>query len=318
MATCTLQEVFDSARSYLSDTQVPGGEVFTNTYLQLQFEEPYRNAFRKMQGLSKRVQKVAYVNLPASTTVLIPSTYGIVDFAEPESIEERPAANVIAISTTSNTTPITVTTAAPHGLGSTGDVVEGTISGVAGSSAPWGQWFATITGASTFTLNGSARGGAAGTGGAWTPWSQLAFREVGPLDYEAQGLDGVPQQYLGKYIWRNSRLHFRGAMGVQQLRIMYWASGSAPQLANQDIGIDDVRDFLACATAANAARSKGWFDMASDLRVSAYGDPRKFDEAGGLLGEFVKAQVLTAQRGPQRRARAFRQHKTPYDASPIW
>lgn len=320
MATCTLQQIKETARAYLSDTQIPGGEVFTDSYLQLQFEEPYRRAFRNLQGLSKRVQKVAYVNLPASTTQLVPSAYGIVDFAEPESIEERPAQTPIAIATTSNATPIVVTTVAPHGLGSIGDMVEGTIGGVTGTAAPWGQWFCTITGPSTFTLNGSVRNGVAGVGGSWTTWSQIQFRELQPLDYEAQGLDGIPQQYLGAYIWRDNRLHFRGCTGTQQLRIMYWASGSAPQLGNQDIGIDDIRDFLGCATAANAARSKGWTEMANELRETAYGasggdDPNSF---GGLLGEWIKIQVTTMQRGPQRRAQAFRSHRTPYDATPVW
>jgi hypothetical protein len=318
MATTTYHEVADSARAYLNDTQVPGGEVFTDTALFPHYSEAYRRAYRAMQGVTKRIQRVAYVNLPPSTTILVPSAYGIMDFAEPSSIEERPAQTPIAIATTSNTTPIVVTTVAPHGLGSVNDIVEGTISGVTGSMAPWGQWFATITGASTFTLNGSVRGGTAGVGGAWTAWSQLTFRELASLDYEAQGLDGIPQQYLGQYIWRNERLRFRGCTGTQQLRIMYWASGSPSSLPNQEIGIDDIRDFLACATAANAARAKGWYEMAAQLKETAYGQDMESDMRGGLLGEFIRIQVSTMQRGPQRRQLPFRQHRTPYDATPVW
>lgn len=318
MATCTLQSVMDSARAYLSDTQVPGGEVFTNTVLQPSFEEAYRRAYRAMQGVSKRVQIVAYANLPANTTVLVPSAFGMTDFAEPSVIEERPAQTPIAISTTSNTTPITVTTSAPHGLGAIGDVVEGTVGGVVSSTSPWGKWFATITDTSTFTLNGSVAGGSTGSGGYWTTWSQLAFQPMLPVDLVGQGLDGVPQQYLGYYLWDNEQLQFRGASGVQQLRITYWASGSPPTLANQVIGIDDMRDFLACATAANAARSKGWYDIADMLKTTAYGADQESDTMGGMLGDWIKIQVSTMQRGPQRRMLPFRGRRPRFGGGPLW
>jgi hypothetical protein len=317
MATCTLQQIYDAARAYLSDTQVPGGEVFPNTVLQPHFAEPYRRGYRCMQGITKRVQNTVYVNLPASTTVLIPSTYGITDFAEPESIEERPAQDAITITSTSNATPINCLATA-HGLGSAGTMVEGVVSGVTGTFAPWGKWFATIVDANHFTLNGSSTGGVVGAGGTFTPWSQLQFQEVAPLDQDQQGMDGVPQQYLGVYRWYNNRLNFVGCTGVQQLRIMYWASGAPPTLANTIIGIDDMLDFLACATAANAARSKGWYDIADQLKVTAYGADQEANAEGGLLGEFVKIQVSTMQRGPQRRRMPFRGHRSRFGGSPLW
>lgn len=316
MATYTLQQVFDATRAYLRDIQVPGGETFQNAVLQPNFAEPYRRAYRCMQGLSKRIQSTVYVNLPASTTVLVPSAYGITNFAEPESIEERPASNAITITSVSNTTPLNCLATA-HGLGSAGTMVEGVVSGVTGTFAPWGKWFATIVDANNFTLNGSVAGGVAGAGGTFTPWSQLAFRELQPLDMDAQGMDGIPQQYLGVYRWYDERLNFRGATGIQQLRMMYWASGAPPTLASTVIGIDDLIDFLACATAANAARAVGWYDLASQLKETAYGSNQEADASGGLLGEFIKIQVLTMQRGPQRRARAFRSHRTPIDATPV-
>ena len=110
MAICTLQNVFDDVRGLLHDTQVSGGETFTNTMLQVQFNEPYRTMFGCLMGASKRVQRSSYVLLPSNTTILIPATVGINDFAEPEMIEERASTSATAISATSNTTPITVTT----------------------------------------------------------------------------------------------------------------------------------------------------------------------------------------------------------------
>lgn len=310
MATCTLQQVYDDARGFLHDTQVSGGESFTNTVLQVSFGEPYRTLYNNLQGVSKRVQRIAYVVLPAYNSILIPANYGITDLSEPEMVEERPATTGIPLSTTSNATPIVVTSASPHGLGSTGAIVAGQVTGVAGTNASWGNWFATITGASAFTLNGSRTDGAGGTGGTFYGASTVQFSEVMPADL-APAMDGQAQQYLGNYGWINEQLQFRGSVQNQQLRITYWASGDPPTSAGTNINIDNCRDFLAVATAANAARSVGWYQMADRLDLKAYtksaGPMGEAD--GGLLGKFIAIQVMTMQRGPQRRALPFRDRR---------
>lgn len=308
MATNTLQNVFDAARGYLHDTQVAGGEVWNNTALQVHFNEAYRRMYNVMDGVSKRIQRTVYVNLPAVTTVLVPSAYGMTDFAEPELIEERQAQASIAIATANTSSPIGLGFGSPHGLGTPGQVVECVVSGVSGTTAPWGRWFATVVDSTNVTLNGSV-GDVAGTGGTLTPWNQLQFFEVVPLDVDAQGLDGVPQTYLVNYIWAEERLQFRGAIGTQQLRITYWASGTPPTNSSTNINIDNCIDFLACATAANAARANGWTALADQLKTTAYGANQEAYGNAGLLGDFIKIQVLTMQRGPQRRQQAFRQKR---------
>ncbi len=309
MASYTLEQTYTAARGYLNDTAVSGGEIFTDSVLQPSFNEPYRTMFGNLLGVSKRVQRTVYVNFPVNNTYLIPSGYGITDFSEPEVIEERQASTAITISATGTTSPISVT-ATGHGLGSAGAVVEGVVSQVAGTFAPWGRWFATVVDANTFTLNGSVTDGVAGTGGFFCPWTQLPFSEVLPIDLNEQGIDGVPQQYLGLYLWAEERLQFRGATQTQQLRITYWASGDPPTNVNTVIGIDNCIDFLACATAANAARSKGWFTLADQLRTQAYGSGSLDSGNGGLLGKFLAIQVATMQRGPQRRRDAFRTRRS--------
>lgn len=314
MAQCSVQNIFDDVRSLLHDTQVAGGELYTNNYLLTGYQsggvvgsgslfgEPYRTMFGKLAGGSKRVQPNAYIVLPSNTTVIIPSTYNITDFAEPEMIEERPATAGITISSTDTSTPIKVT-APSHGL--TGQV-EGTVSGVAGTAAPWGNWFATVIDGNTFSLNGSASDGVAGTGGAFYPSNTEPFTEVIPTRF-ASGLDGPPQGVLGNYLWSNGRLQFRGAVGPVQLRITYYASGSAPTNPNYTIWIDNCRDFLAHATAANAARSQGWDNVYQELRNKAYGDPTHPDEAS-LLDLFYMSQVLASQNDSSRQ-QPFRSHR---------
>jgi hypothetical protein len=314
MATNTLEQVFQTARGFLHDTTPSSGAVWTDSALQVHFNEPYRKMFNTLMGVSKRVQRIVYVNLPASTTVLVPSTYNITDFGEPEKIEERQAQAQVAIQFTNISTPI-ICNAPNHGLGQPGDMVEGVVSGVSLSSAPWGRWFATIIDANNFSLNGSATDGVVGgAGGFFTPWSQLPFQEVMPLDLNSQGMDGIPNTYLGVYEWINEQLTFPGATGTQQLRITYWASGNPPTNTNTIINIDNCIDFLSVATAANAARANAWDDMADRLDKKAYGDGGE-DSLGGLLGDFVRIQVSTLQRGPQRRREAFRWKKSRYGAN---
>lgn len=72
-----------------------------------------------------------------------------------------------AITDATNADPIVVTTAAAHGL-TTGDNL--TIQNVSGNDAANGTWFVTVTGATTFELDGSDGNGSynAGTGEWWT------------------------------------------------------------------------------------------------------------------------------------------------------
>jgi len=298
----------------LHDTQVAGGEVFTNAYLLgvngtngNMLGEPYRTMYSKITGASKRVQPNVRVVLPANTTVLIPTTAGIVDFGEPELIEERMAGTQIAIASTDTSTPIDVTTVAPHGLGPNGSMIEGAISGVLGTSAPWGNWFVTVTGTNTFSLNGSASDGIAGTGGAFYSATSAEFTEVWPIDF-ANGLDGQPQGVLGCYLWSNNRLQFRGCTGAVELRITYYATGTVPSNVNYQIAVDNCRDFLAYGVASTAAASQGWDSRAERYRNKAYGDPTHPDELA-LIDLFYMGQVLADQRGPARRQLPFRDRR---------
>ena len=310
MATVSLGQIYSDVRGLLSDTQITNGEIFPNSYFVSNanaFGEPYRSMFSKITGASKRVQRVVYIVLPPLTSVVIPSTYNIIDFAEPEMIEERPAPNAVTITGTDTSTPINVH-APGHGLS---NGTEGAVSAVAGTSSPWGNWFITVIDADHFTLNGSASDGVAGTGGSFYPASTQQFTELESIDLTVAGLDGQPNQVLGCYLWINEMLQFRGANTPVQLRITYYASGTAPTDPNYIINIDNCRDFLAVATAGNCAAAKQWFQMSDRLRRQAYGDPN-YPETDGLLDLFYKGQILALQRGPARRQLPFRDRRSRY------
>lgn len=317
MATCQVQDIYDDVRGILSDNNnVPTGELFPNSYFTTNknaFGEPYRSMFSKITGGSKRVQRVVYLVLPANFNVLIPSTYGIVDFSEPEMIEERQATNSIAITGTDTGTPIIVTCPS-HGLGPTGSIAQGAVSGIIGTTAPWGNWFVTVIDGNTFSLNGSASDGIPGTAGTnsfFYPASTQQFSEVQPLDLSDQGFDGQINSVLGVFLWINEMIQFRGCTNAVELRITYYASGTAPTNPNYVINIDNCRDFLATATASNCARAKQWFTMAETLRNKAYGDPSHPEEVS-LIDLFYQSQVLALQRGPARHQLPFRDRRARY------
>lgn len=317
MANSTLQDVFDAARGYLHDTQISGGENWTNTKLQIHFNESWRRMWRAISGGgSKRVERFVYVNLPATTTVLVPGNFNITDFSEPVYIEERLAPSALTIASTDTSSPIQVTITA-HGLGSAGTQGYGIVSGVAGTGSPWGLWGFTVIDANTISLNGSASDGNAGTGGVFTVNSTARWSEVVPADLAGQCVDGTPTGSLGCYLWQNEQLIFRGCVNTQQLRITYWSSGTPPTLANQHLGIDDSVDLLACVTAANAAASVGWYPHADRLLNKAFGPSQDPDILGGLLLEFINLQVKSQQRGPSVRNRPFRRVRTRFGAALI-
>jgi hypothetical protein len=307
MPSPTVEQVFNQARAILRDTQVVGGEDYTDVVLAPYFQEAYRRMYTGLFGAgSKRVQRIWYVNFPYDTTVLIPSVYNVFDLFEPVLVEERMAGSNITIVSTSTTTPISVN-APSHGL-STGNEVL--VTDVANTNAPWGLWFITVMDANNFTLNGSASDGVAGSGGYCTVPNNLQFTQVQAIDLAEQGLDGAISNSLQVYIWTGQQFLFRGCTENQQLRITYWASGNPPTSTSAIIGVDNSIDFLAYATAFSAAQASGWTDLSDKLLIQAYGNPQI--PGTGLLSELTAGMTKMLQRGPQRRQLPFRARRSKF------
>lgn len=305
----TLQNVLDLARSNLLDnTIVSTGQLWPNNLLIPFVATPWRRMWSCMVGTSKRVQRTVYFNLPAFTTVVIPSTYGINDFSEPIWLEQRVPGPVISIISTDVNTPIRVKVANTAGLSSSGEAI---VSGVAGTVAPWGLWYPTLIDATTFSLNGSASDGNAGTGGNVTLTSNYQWFGVNPVDDLP---DGVPEQWITNYLWQDEKIQLTPSTVVLQIKLTYWSSGTAPTNPNEILSITNCPiDFLAAATAANAAYAQGWYQRAQILFTDAYGPEGQANGSGGMLGEFVKPQVL-ADQTVQRRRGPFRGKRPRFGA----
>lgn len=295
MAQPTLQNCFDGARSHLGDTQTAGGDVFTNTVLQDHFSTSWDELVGAMNNVtSPRIIRIFYWNLPAYTEEFSPQGNGIADFSEPEFLEERGSVVSVAITSTGITSPIQVTTSVPQGQTTGNEVI---ISGVSGTTAPWGRNFVTVIDPLNLTINGSITDGNAGTGGTLSTGTER-FTEVAEAD---RVYDDTPISQLLTYRWEESKFKFRGATTARQLRITYVATGAAPTITSTVLGFDNCKAFLAARTAGLAAHAKGWYQMAQDLSTQALGPNLYADGSGGHLYTFLNNQVKLLQRHTTRR-----------------
>src|SRR5690348_18059822 len=79
----TFENICDRARAHLGDTDVAGGEKYTNTYLTPYFGTFWEEFYGKIAAIGgPKIKNRAYYNLAAYTTLLSPATAGISDFGE--------------------------------------------------------------------------------------------------------------------------------------------------------------------------------------------------------------------------------------------
>jgi hypothetical protein len=114
----TLQNIFDEMRSNLGDDiDVPGGQICTNTAALIQAQAAVRELASAMKNVCDiRVFKTAYWVLPANTSILIPSTMGITDLAQPVSVMERGNLTKATITNAVFVDPALTITANGHGF----------------------------------------------------------------------------------------------------------------------------------------------------------------------------------------------------------
>ena len=306
MPAPNLQDVFDSARGWLSDNLVvPAGESYQNAVLQPHFATAYRKMYDAMANLgSFRVRREFYYNLPAYTTLLVPSSIGVVDMAEPDFLMERSTVSIVPITSTGVASPIQILAPDHEYASNSSDVI---ISGVNGTQAPWGRWFVTVIDDDNFTLNGSISDTLAGTGG----FASTGFEKFTDVDFLDRLTDRDISDHLQDVVWEENVLKFRGANQMAQLQMSYWASGNAPTVPGITIGIDNCLTFLSCYTASLACRAKGWYQMADALKDSALGPGA--DGTKGYLRDFINLQVKKMQR-TQRRRGPFRRKRFTTDS----
>lgn len=305
MADCTVSDVLNDAQSLLGDDD---GEITQGIF------GDFQTAYTELMDAAlliaaPEITREVYYTLPANTDVLFPIQLGVTDFAEPSQIYERGNVQSVNITSITDGTPLSVITA---GLPSPSDGrVE--ISGATGTQPLPGyvnrDWFITVTGANSFTLNGSIATGLGGvianTG--TVNWSPDNFTKMDMVDVAPP--PGPPsQQTLGVWRWADRFLYFPNPCNQpRQLWIEYLADETPP--ASGIIGLFNGRElkFLSHATAAHFA-PKRQLPMGPQLAAWAYGPSGQADITGGFCRQLLNP-VLKQKNALPRRSGLFRMRR---------
>lgn len=296
MANCNVDDVLSEAMILLGDEN---GEVTQQllTYFGLAYSELVAMLLKLN---SQEVQREVYYTLPAYTNVIFPEQLGVQDFAEPQQLWERGAVESVDVVTVTDGTPISVETASPIVLASNNRVE---LNGVEGVPA-WvnRDWFVTITGANTFTLNGSYSTGFTQATTGTVQSSQEQFIPMATIDYRPPGGPGnaAVNQVLGNWRWEDNALYFSGSTEPRQLWIEYLADSTPPAVG--EIGLCQGREqqFLAYATAARFAMGARQMPVGPGLMLAAYGPTGEADGKGGLLRQLLAPIWRQQQQLPRR------------------
>jgi hypothetical protein len=88
----TVTEVKDFVRALLNDTQVAGGEIYTDTALQPFLASKYEEMFAEMlKEQVPAIERIATYTVTAGTTSVTPATMSVAGLGEIVSLEERTA-----------------------------------------------------------------------------------------------------------------------------------------------------------------------------------------------------------------------------------
>ena len=290
-------------RGLLGDTDITGGDVFTNADLLPQFQSSWRelNAMRVQEQIPV-AKRVFYHNLLANATMLAPIQAGIKDFGQPSLLEERQVGTILAVSNVASGTggAIQVTTSTPHGITAPTEVY---LSDVLGLEVVNGRWFASVIDSTNVLMLGSifpplntaANSGYVASSGSLTLSSGQRFTEVILRD---DLFDRDQDAVLAECSWQGETYQFIGATQIVQLKITFFTSGDPPTTGS--LIYDDIMEPLAYRTASLAAykHSRGE-DESGRLDIEARGQNR--DGSGGAYYRWLQPRVRQLQQVPLRR-----------------
>lgn len=302
MSFPTLSEVYTQARAKCGDTEVVGGQIYTNSILLPHVQEATRALWRGLRNLATpRVQRTFYYTLPANTSIFYPQTALITDFSEPSGpVCQRDGLTAVAVAAaTQNGSNLDITCTGPHGL-TTGDVVV--LEQLGGLKAANALCAVTATSATQLFANGVITSGTYTSGG-FVVTSQNEFQ---PLEYASAVPTATTQSTPGLTIavYADNYFQFLPSNNNQQIRITYWSSSEVPVSDADKIYFNDCIDFVAIYAAAEASKAQGAMTQYEQMRRQAVG-PR-FDEGvyGGEMRQLMQAAVRE------------RQNMSPYERAP--
>jgi len=311
MAQPTLTEIYSQARAKCGDTEVSGGQIYTDTLLLPHIQEATRALWRGLRNLAvPRVKRTVYYTLPANTSFFSP-TIIVSDFSEPaDMVSQRGGITSVAISNAVQSgNNLVVTTSASHNL-ETGDMVVLEQLG----AIRWANVLSpVIVDSSTqFTINGLLTEAVYSSGG-YVVTSNNEFEDI-PWADKLPSATTQASPALGVCVYANRAFQFSPSTENRQLRIQYWSSVVVPTSGSDVIAFNDCIDFVAIYAASEASESQGASTRAARLKVQAVGPSYDNGIIGGELRSLMSSAVRQMQlkepyaRGP----RPFREQPGHY------
>lgn len=302
MSFPTLTEVYDQTRAECGDTEVAGGQIYTNSLLLPHIQSATRTLWRGLRNLAApRVQRTFFYTLPANTNTFHPSTALITDFSEPSGpVAQRGSLTSIAVAAaTQNGSNLDITCTGAHGLATGDTVVLEQLGGLKGANI---LCTVTATSATQLFANGVVTTGTYTSGGKVVTSSN----EFAGLEWRQSIPTAVTRNARGLAIavYQDNYFQFLPSNEDQQIRITYWSSAQVPTSGSDQIAFNDCIDFLAKYAGSMACKAQGANDRAATLKEESVG-PR-FSEGifGGELRQLMQAAVRE------------RQNLSPYERSP--
>jgi len=301
MSFPTLTEVYEQTRAECGDTEVAGGQIYTNSLLLPHVQSATRTLWRGLRNLATpRVQRTFFYTLPANTNTFHPSTALITDFSEPSGpVAQRGGLTSVAVSgALQGAMSLAITCSTAHNL-TTGDTVVLEQLGLSGSNI---LCTITVTSPTQFTANGVITTGPYSGGGfvvtSSNEFTALEYRQAIPSSTTRDS------RGLAVAVYQNGYFQFLPSNEDQQIRITYWSSAQVPTTGADQIAFNDCIDFLAKYAGSMACKAQGANDRAATLKEESVG-PRFNDGIfGGELRQLMQAAVRE------------RQNLSPYERSP--
>ncbi len=296
--------------THLGDTEIPGGQIFTDAILNEPIRASYRVLYDNLLRQDNRTpRRMAYYNLPPYTTSITPADMGIANMGGPKELWHRSVgttwtATIEAFNLKTNTTPASVDLTLTGGVGTliTGSQIV-TFNFDSNTTQDINDmWHIEVIDSNTIRLLGcsalDATGSAVGTTGVVSNSPEDYSREPNSvLGYEILDNNGGASTTLNEWCWKDGRFRFPPCTSARQIKVLYLISGEPPVNLGDSYGIDNSLNFLAAYAAGLAANSKGAKGTAERIFTLAVGradgDPKDGD--AGFLGQYMRPQVKIQQ-----------------------
>lgn len=295
-------------RARLGDTEVDGGQLFTDSFLQPFFSSAYQSLFTWLdRNNGSKLRRTQFFNLPANTGYIKPDSMGIWNMGKPINVWERGigvslSATVGALNASSPSTggiPSIDLTSASHGLSAGQEVITfGFVDGNVTDSIN-DLWYISVPNVNTIRLNGCEPGDSDTTGSPGIVTTGSADWGVTPVpqlyDFSSENRNTPASGCISWWHWAGSAFRFTPATQARQLKIVYELSATAP--TSGSVGLDDSLNALAAMTGALAAQSKGFAQTAQALFMAAVGNAAgdTTNIRGGYFAELAQLEAQQSQ-----------------------